>query len=45
MKRSELKLSSVDGYGVLKEGQEESKIQKKIETVEGKTVVGERKVC
>ena len=38
-------LSSVDGYGVQKEGQEESKIQKEIETVEVERVRGERRGC
>ena len=37
-------MSSVGGYGVQKEGQEESKIQKEIETVEVERVRGERKV-
>ena len=36
---------SVDGYGVQKEGQEESKILKEIGTVEIKRVRGERRVC
>ena len=38
-------MSSVDGYGVQKEGQEESKIQKEIETVEVERVRGERRFC
>ena len=38
-------MSSVDGYGVQKKGQEESKIQKEIETVEVERVRGERRVC
>ena len=38
-------LTSVDGYGVQKEGQKESKIQKEIETVEVERVRGERRVC
>ena len=38
-------LSSADGYGVQKEGQEESKIQKEIETVKVERVRGERRVC
>ena len=42
---SESTLSSVDGYGVQKEGQEESKILKEIGTVEIKRVRGERRVC
>ena len=37
-------MSSVDGYGVQK-GQEESKIQKEIETAEVERVRGERRVC
>ena len=37
-------MSSVDGYGVQKEGQEESKILKEIGTVEIKRVRGERRV-
>ena len=35
----------VDRNGVQKEGQEESKIQKEIETVEVESVRGERRVC
>ena len=38
-------MSSVEGYGVQKEGQDESKIQKEIETVEVERVRGERIVC
>ena len=38
-------LPSVDGYGVEKGDQEESKIQKEIETVEVERVRGERIVC
>ena len=38
-------MSSVDGYGVQKEGQEESKIQKEIETVKVERVRGERRLC
>ena len=37
--------SSVDGYGVQKEDQEESKIQKEIQTVEIERVRGDRRVC
>ena len=44
-KRSESTLSSVDGYGFQKEGQEESKIQKEIETVEVERVRVDRRVC
>ena len=36
-------LSSVDGYGAQKEGQEESKIQKEIKTKEVERVSGERR--
>ena len=35
-------LSSFDGYGVQKEGQEESKIQKEIETVVVERVRGQK---
>ena len=35
----------VDGCGVQKEGQEESKIQKEIKTVVVERVRGERRVC
>ena len=38
-------MSSVEGYGVKKEGQDESKIQKEIETVEVERVRGEIIVC
>ena len=38
-------MSSIDGYGVQKEDQEESKIQQGIETVEVERVRGERRVC
>ena len=38
-------MPSVDGYGVEKEGQEERKIQKEIETVKVERVGGGRKVC
>ena len=38
-------MSSVDGYGVQKEDQEESKIQKEIETVEVERIRDERRVC
>ena len=44
-KERESALSYVDGYGVQKECQEESKIQKEIETVEVERVRGERTVC
>ena len=42
---SESTLPFIDGYGVQKEGQEESKIQKEIETVKVERVRGERRVC
>ena len=45
MKSNESILSSVDGYVVHKVGQEESKIQKKIEFVEAEIATGERRVC
>ena len=45
MKSNESILSSVDGYVVHKEGQEESKIQKEIEFVEAEIAPGERRVC
>ena len=38
-------MPSVNGYGVQKEGQEESKILKEIETVEVERVGGEIIVC
>ena len=38
-------MSSVDGYGVQKEGQEETKFQKEIETVEVERVRAEKRVC
>ena len=38
-------MSSVDEYSIQKEGQEESKIQNEIETVEVERVGGERRVC
>ena len=41
----ELTLCSVNGYGVQKEGQEESIIQEEIETVDVERVRGERRIC
>ena len=40
-----LKLSSVDGYGVQQEGEEESKIQEEIETVVFERIRRERRLC
>ena len=37
-------LPSVDGYGCQKEGPEENKIRKEIETVEVERIGGERRV-
>ena len=42
---NESTLSSVDGYGVQKLGQEKSKIQKEIETVEVDRFGDKRRVC
>ena len=38
-------MSSADGYGAQKDGQEENKIQKETETVEVERERGERRVC
>ena len=38
-------MSSVDVYDGEKEGQQETKIQKEIQTVEIERIIGERRVC